>query len=125
MAAPLECLISNYAGNSALAHLLSSVGGWLGIHLTSPTALGLYATELAGGEYARQRIVFSPPSGKVQVSRSVQSFHGLPAHRAAWLAVWYDAGAGDMIFAVRLAVPITVREGGPLVVAKGDIALSL
>jgi hypothetical protein len=118
-------VLSNYAGNAALAHLLGP-GKYLACHVADPTVTGLLASEVAGGGYVRQPITMASPSGKTAVSTNAQIFPGMPACVVIGLAVWDAIAAGHMIFFKALVVPgITVTESGQLLAAAGDVAVSL
>lgn len=117
-------ILSNWAANAAL-QLILPPGCHLAAHLSDPTPLGNTGSEVAGGAYQRQPISFADASNRTRVSIVAQLFPGMPACIVAWLAVWTSVGGGHLVFAKLLEEPITVLESGQLLVAAGDIALSL
>lgn len=120
----MTSVLSNYAGNAALALLLDGVT-WVALHESDPTVTGLLATEVAGGGYGRKQIRFAAASGKTRVSSTSQRFAGMPACVVAYIVGWDDPSAGHMIWTKELADPITVLVSGQLLIPKGDIAVSL
>jgi hypothetical protein len=121
----MTSVLSNYAGNQALAGLLNRKGLYLACHDTDPTVLGLLASEVAGGGYIRQRIIMSVPGTKTCASTNAQTFPGMPACVVTYLAIWTAISAGDMIVAILLPTALTVPASGQVLAAAGDIAVTL
>lgn len=121
----MSSVLSNYAGNTALAVLLNRPGLYLACHTSDPTVLGLLSTEVAGGGYIRQSIGFSAPGSKTCASTNAQTFPGMPAVTATYLAVWTAISAGNMIFSLLLSTPLVVLASGQVLCAAGDIAITV
>lgn len=122
---PTTSVLSNWAGNQALVLLLQRKGLYLAVHETDPGVTGDLATEVAGGGYIRQPILFSMPGSKTCASTNAQTFPGMPACVARYLAVWTAISGGQLIFPILLTPSITVPESGQLLAAAGDVALTL
>jgi hypothetical protein len=121
----MASVLSTFAGNTALGVLLHVKGRYLACHVTDPTVLGLSATEVAGGGYERQPVLFSAPGSKTCASTNAQTFAGMPACTVRYLAVWTAISGGDMIFAVVLGAALAVPASGQVLCAAGDVAVSL
>lgn len=118
-------VLSNWAANASL-QLILPPGCYLAAHLSDPSPLGNTGSEVAGGAYVRQPISFADASNRTRVSINAQTFPGMPACIVVYLAVWTAISGGHMVFVKKLADPgITVLESGQLLVAAGDVALSL
>lgn len=117
-------VLSNWAANTALQVILPS-GCFLACHLSDPTALGVIGSEVGGGGYLRQLIKFGPASNRTRVSTNAQRFPGMPAVTVTHLGVWTAIGGGHFVFGKILPSPIVVYESGQMLVAAGDVALSL
>lgn len=121
----MTSVLSNYAGNTALATLLNKKGLYLACHTSDPTVLGLLASEVAGGGYVRQPITMSVPGTKTCASTNAQVFPGMPACVVTYLAVWTSISAGNMIYSILLGTPLTVLASGQVLAAAGDVAVTL
>jgi hypothetical protein len=117
-------VLSDWAANAALNYIIPK-SAVLAAHLSDPTALGNAGSEVAGGGYQRQPISFAPSSNRTRVCTNAQIFPGMPQCIVAYLAVWTVIGGGFMVFAKKLATPISVLASGQLLSAVGDIAISL
>jgi hypothetical protein len=117
-------VLSNWAANAALQEILPP-GCHLAAFLSDPSPLGNIGAEVAGGGYQRQPIGFGPAANRTRVSTNAQIFPGMPACLVRYLAVMTALAGGHMVFAKRLATPISVLESGQLLVAAGDIAIGL
>lgn len=113
-------VLSSYAGNTAWVTLLRTGTRYLACHSSDPTAAGLFATEVAGAGYDRQKITFSVPSGKGCASTRAVLFDSMPACVVSHLAVWDALSRGNLIVSLELAPPISVAESGSLIVPVGD-----
>lgn len=120
-----DSMLSNYLGNAMLQRYLVTDGGWLAIHLSDPTALGLLDTELAGADYLRQRVLFHDAASKTVASSNAQRFTGLPAGRAYSLAVWNAVAVGQLLFRIPLDPYIDFALNANFLAAPGDVALTL
>lgn len=121
----MPSVMSNAAANAALLALLKGIK-YLAAFTADPTVNPVLANEVAGAGYQRQQIVFTPPGNRSCASmKKGQTFAGMPACTVTHLAVFGSASGDDMIFSVQLATPIAVPESGQLIVAVGDIAVSL
>lgn len=119
-------VFSNYAGNKMLASVLSGPGLYLGLHTSDPTAVGKLDTEVAGGGYARQPVVFTVPSGRGLVSKNRQRFPGMPAATVRYLAVWDEVSNGNLIVVVDISdTPVKVAPGDAFDAEPGDIGVQL
>lgn len=118
---PIVSYLSTWAANSALDFLLSRA--FLSAHTDDPTPGGLGSTEVLGGGYQRQPIIFSAAANRGGVSANPQVFSGLPECTVAFLGVYNALTGGRMISAVQLDVPIAISASGQLIVPAGDIAL--
>lgn len=116
---------SNYFGNLLLHLTLVKSGGWLALHTGDPGVLGDPTTELAGGGYIRQRILFNEASGKAVVSNNAQTFIGVPAGLITWLGIWDDQVASHLLVAKQLAAPLTPTANAHFLAAAGDVAVQL
>lgn len=120
-----ESVVSNYFANLLLQQHLVKAGSWLALHVADPTDLGLVGTELVGGDYLRQRLLFHPSGAKAVGSSNSQRFTGLPACRLTHLAAWDRQAGGNYLFKIELAEPIPVSLNGYFLAAAGDVAFSL
>lgn len=117
-------VLSNWAANAALQVILPP-GCFLACHLSDPSPLGNTGSEVAGGGYVRQPISFADATNRTRVSTNALIFPGMPACLLTHLGVWTAVGGGHMTFARKLVPAIAVLESGQLLVAVGDIALTL
>jgi hypothetical protein len=118
-------VISNYLGAQVLLKHITSVPTWLSLHISDPTVLGLTASELAGGGYARQPLAWSPPSNKATANTNALQFPDLLATSITDLGVWDASSGGNFLASIHLAVPIPVLPSGHFLVEVGDLALQL
>ena len=113
--------LSTWAADSALDFLLAQA--FLSAHTDDPTPAGLGSTEVLGGGYYRQPIIFGAGANRAGVSANPQVFSGMPECVVSWLAVYNALTGGRMVGAVQLDVPIAIAASGQLIVPAGDIAL--
>lgn len=126
----LTAYIGTAEGNAWLQEHLTSRTCWLGLHETEPTAAGDPSTEVTGGGYVRQRIIFGSPSSKTVTSINNQIFSGMPATTIRWVAVWSAQFGGRVIAVIQLLSggspsSQSVPAGGQFLGAAGDVAVSL
>jgi hypothetical protein len=113
--------LSTWGANSALDFLLATA--FLSAHTDDPTPAGLGSTEVLGGGYQRQPIIFAASANRAGVSANPQVFTGMPECVVAWLGVYSALIGGRMVGAVQLDAPIAIAASGQLIVPAGDIAL--
>lgn len=118
-------ILSNYFGNQILQKYLTEGVVYLACHTSDPTPVGLLQSEVASSGYLRQRILFSPASGKAAVSKNAQTFPGMPACVVTHLGLWTAVAAGNLLLPIQLPAPITVALNGQLLVTAGDVAVQL
>jgi hypothetical protein len=123
MTAPLPRIsyLSTWGANSAIDFLL--LKAFLSAHTDDPTPAGLGSTEVLGGGYQRQPLIFNAAANRAGVSANPQVFTGMPECTVAFLGVYNALTGGRMISAVSVDPPIPVSVSGQLIVAAGDIAL--
>ena len=117
-------VLSNAAGNRALAAVFGVKGLYLALHLEVPPPDGS-GEEVSAGGYARQPISFTTPAGKGCASSNAQSFAAMPACTVKAISVWTALSGGDMLLALLLAPPLVVAASARVSVAVGDVAVSL
>jgi hypothetical protein len=118
-------VISNYLGAQVLLKHITSVPTWLSLHISDPTVLGLSASEVAGGGYARQPLAWSVPSNKATANTNATQHADLPACTVTDLGVWDALSGGNFLASIHLVTPIAVPASGHFLVAVGDLALQL
>ena len=123
MTAPLPRIsyLSTWGANTALDYLL--LKAFLSAHTDDPTPAGLGSTEVLGGGYQRQPLIFSAAANRAGVSANPQVFNGMPQCIVAFLGVYSALTGGRMIGAVSVDPPIAIAASGQLIVPAGDIAL--
>lgn len=122
----MSSVLSNYFGNQILAHYLIASPSWLALHSVDPTVLGDAASEVAGGDYARQRASWSAPGSKTVASTTALTFVGMPAATVTYLGVWDAASGGNLLVTVPLGGDgVEVAESGHFLVAAGDVAITV
>jgi len=120
-----QVALSDYFVARIATRQLVGVKTYLALHTSHPTALGLLATEVAGGGYRRQRIRFGLPANRICKSITAQTFIGMPACRVTHLGVWDDPVAGHLLFVVKLNPALGVRVDGHFLTSAGDVVLNL
>lgn len=124
--------LTNYLTNALLDHVLRNVpysspdDVYLALFTTATDATGA-GTEVAGGDYARQLLVFNvagDPGDPVRNGDNV-TFDGMPAATVTHVAIFDDPDAGHMLFQAEMVTPKTVATGDTLTFAPGDIEVAL
>ena len=99
---------------------------YLALYLTTPTAADV-GTEVSGGGYLRQAIVFAAPSGGVCLSSADVTF---PIALTSWGNVAYAAirdasTGGNLLFYGNLVLPRFVSSGDVLKFLTGNVAITV
>ena len=99
---------------------------YLALYLTTPTAADV-GTEVGGGGYLRQAIVFAAPSGGVCLSSADVTF---PIALTSWGNVAYAAirdasTGGNLLFYGNLVLPRFVSSGDVLKFLTGNVAITV
>lgn len=121
----MSSILSNYLGNALLTQYFYGKATYLALHTSDPTVAGLLATEVAGGDYAREATLWTPPSSKTIGLASPVSYEDLPACVITYFAVWNHPTAGNMLAAKLLSPALTMPDSGQLIVPAGDVAITV
>jgi len=122
--------MSDWLENQLLEHVLrnnamvSPVSVRLALFLTDPTDAGS-GTEVSGGSYARQTVVFNAAAGGQCTNAALITF---PTATASWGTIRYAAiyePGGNMMFHAKLNNPEQVRSGDTYQIAAGALIVSL
>lgn len=126
---------SNYVKNNTLDFWLRNQNVqrpnavWVALYTTNPTAADT-GTEVSGGGYARQSVVFSSPSisGDVAVIQNTApiTFPQLMASAgvAAFVGLRDAATGGNLLFYEALPTAITLAQGYTPYWAAGDLKVT-
>lgn len=114
--------LSNYLGNAILQRYLTGAVTYLALHTDDPTVSGDPATEM---NVARQRVIWSAPGSKTIANTNSLTFPQLIADTITDLAVWDSSSGGHMLVPIHLTTPIVTLANGHLLVAPGDVAITL
>jgi hypothetical protein len=98
---------------------------YLGLHSADPTTSGNGATEIAGGSYTRQRIIFGAPSNRAVANDNQIIFLNLPATTVTWFGIWSASTGGTCRHTIQAGAGLTFSSGGTLVIPVSDIAITL
>lgn len=107
------------------AKIVTGTTYYLGLHTADPGFTG--ASEVTGGSYARQTIVFgvaaAPVAGLVtKASTTSQAFAGMPACTVAYLCLFAGLSSATPIWAGPLASSVTIPSGSTVNLAIGAVA---
>lgn len=120
---------SNYLVADVLQqHFTSHNDFYLALHTVDPTNLGLASTELSGGSYSRQKIIFTTPSNRSVTNSAAITFLNLPVGHITYLAVWKLVAANpatQIITSIAVAPFSTTSIGNNLYIPVGDIAITV
>lgn len=95
---------------------------WLALHIAEPTRLADPATEVLGGGYERQLIIFGAPSSGNVANTNGLIFAGMPGCIVTWVSVWTGQFGGQMVHASEQTSPQTVAAGSQYLAAPNDVA---
>lgn len=118
----MSSVLSNYLGNLILQEYLVGRPNWITLHNDDPTTAGDPATELL---VIRQRALWSAPGSKTVANTNAMTFVQLPADLVTYMAIWDAVSGGHMLAAILLGTPIATPDSGHLLVAPGDLAITL
>ena len=117
--------LSTNFGDIVITSYLTDNFTWLALHSADPTVAGSTADEFAGYDYARQPITWAAAASKTTSNTAPIAFHNMGAGTATWFGIWDALTASNLIFAVMLPTPIVIASSGSLVLATGDLAITL
>jgi hypothetical protein len=120
----MASVLTNWWGNSILA-ILSSKGAWVSLHEDDPTVLADPGTEVAGGGYLRQQASFSTASSKTVATTNQLIFAAMPAITLTYIGLNTASVGGNMYCSIAIPTPILVGDSSHIVLAAGDIAVTL
>jgi len=120
----MSSVITNWWGNSIL-NTLPSLGGWISLPEAFPTVLADPGTEVSGGGYQRQKASFSAASSKTLATTNQLIFASMPVTTITYLAINTQQVGGDMYCSIQLPTPLSVADSSHVVLAAGDIAITL
>lgn len=120
----MASVITNWWGNSLLA-VLHNNGAWISLHEDDPGVLADPGTEVAGGGYQRQLASFSSASSKTVATTNQLIFASMPAVTVLYLAVNTAHVGGNMYCSIVLPSPLSVADSSHVVLAAGDIAITV
>lgn len=118
----MSSVLSNFLGNAVLQQFFINRPTWITLHNDNPTTAGDPATELL---VTRKRAFWSAPGSKTIANTNAMTFVQLPADLITYMAVWDAVTEGHMLAAILLSPAIPVLESGHLLVAPGDLAITL
>lgn len=121
----MASVLSNHLGNQVLSDHLVAPATYLALHTDDPTALGDPATEVAGGDYARQEVGWAAPGSRTTANTAALTFPGMPAVSVTHWAVWDAPSGGNMLVRSPLPEPVAVPASGHFLVAAGDLAITV
>jgi hypothetical protein len=133
----MSSVITNYAGNAFLTEYVKNGGGdgkgaWVGLFTGDLTTAGIQASEVSGGDYARERPLdtagagaWSNPASKTIGNTVAFHFTNLPDCVVTHFALLTLAAGGDMIMTMLLATPLTFTIGDDLKIDANDLAWTL
>ena len=124
--------LSDYAENKLLDHLLAKTSFtmpsnvYLALYTATPSDAG-GGTEVSGGTYARQLLVFNSASGGASNPTADVVF---PIASANWgtishLGIFDASTAGNLLIWGALTVSKTINTGDQLVIPAADLDLAL
>jgi len=126
---------SNYVKNNSLdfwcrhQSISQPSSVWVALYTTNPTAADT-GTEVSGGGYARQQVVFSSPTISGDVSMVQNSadivFPQLTASAgtAAYVGLRDSSSGGNLLFYEALPTAITLSQGYTPYWAAGDLKVT-
>lgn len=83
-------------------------------------------TEVSGGSYARQTIVFGAPSAGSAANSSAPNFTSMPAASGiSHIAIYDAATAGNRLTSQALAASKTTNAGDTIAIAVGAVTVSV
>lgn len=98
---------------------------WLALHHESPDMSGVYASEIQGGGYVRQKVSFTSPASRAIFSLDAVTWDGLPQVTVSYVGAWNAQYNGDLVAFFEMPDPVYITSGGKVSFAAGDVALSI
>lgn len=92
-------------------------------HTANPGTTG--ASEVTGGSYIRENIVFAAASGGVEVSNTSQAFTGMPAEAGNLYPGLWTAGGTFLGGSATFGVTGPVAVGATITVATGAVTVTV
>jgi len=117
-------VVSTYTANTMLNSSFYGKPTYIGLHISDPTVLGDYGTEVASGDYIRQQVQFSDAGSRGTGNITQALFVGMPDVTVTHLAIWDNVTTGNMLSFKALDVPIDVADGQTFVVPVSTVAVS-
>jgi hypothetical protein len=101
------------------------VGCWVSLHHDNPDVAGAYASEIFGGGYTRQAILFGAPNNRAVFNDNGVIWNGLPAVTTTHVGVWDAQMNGNYLVSFAMDVPTRVLAGKSISYAPQQIAISV
>lgn len=126
----MASILTNYQGNLMLSQIGDNTTTfYIALFTASPTDLGSFTNEVAGGSYARQQTKFTVASGKTTGNVSPLSFTNMPSATVHYVGVCrtLSGTSNDLLTYAALNSPtgIVVASGQTLKFEISDIAITL
>lgn len=104
---------------------LASVGGYVALHFDNPELSGAEESEVTGGGYARDNVIWTAPSSKTIWNTNSLAYSGLVAGTITYIAGWDALTGGTMDwYALVPNGGWAVTTGAGILISPNDIALS-
>ena len=91
----------------------------------TPVASFALTTELAGGSYARQRLIMGAPSAKQIANTGSATFSNLVLATVNYFGFWTALAGGEILATYQLSPALAVTASSQVLVAAADITLAL
>jgi hypothetical protein len=102
------------------AKIVTGTTYYLGLHTGNPGITG--ASEVSGGSYARQSIVFGTAAAAgLKASTTAQSFTGMPACTVTYLCLWTTLSGATPVWSGILDTALTIPVGSTVNFAAGAV----
>ena len=126
----MASILTNYQGNLMLSQIGDNTTTfYIALFTASPTDLGSFTNEVAGGSYVRQQTKFTVASGKTTANVSPLSFTNMPSVTVHYVGVCrtLSGTTNDLLTYGELDSPtgIVVASGQTLKFEISDIAITL
>jgi hypothetical protein len=99
---------------------------YLGLFTSDPTDAGT-GTEITGGSYARQSIIFASPSNGVTSNSAQITFPTATADwgTVGWIGIYDSLTSGNLLYHSPLTTSKTIANGDVFLVGTGNLTLTL
>jgi hypothetical protein len=117
-------LLTVAVANAGITAMFPNPGSaFASLHTGSPGQTG--ASEVVGGSYARQSLLFAAPSAGVELSSNAQNWTNMPAVTVSYFGVWSVATGGTFSGGGLLGSSLTVPAGGTVTAGIGALSVGI